>query len=129
MFKLNNKGQSLVMFIIIIPIFCLILTLIYDVGNAIYEKNSLSNTSYIVIDYGLDNINNISDSELIDIVLKNTDKLSYIYVVIEDNQIEVKLSKNIKGILGRMFGFNLIEVNTYYKGNITNGKKIIERIK
>ena len=129
MFKLNNKGQSLVMFIIIIPIFCLILTLIYDVGNAIYEKNSLSNTSYIVIDYGLDNINNISDSELIDIVLKNTDKLSYIYVAIEDNQIEVKLSKNIKGILGRMFGFNLIEVNTYYKGNITNGKKIIERIK
>ena len=44
MFRLNNRGQSLVMFVVIIPIFLLIITLIYDVGNAIYEKNSLSNT-------------------------------------------------------------------------------------
>ena len=40
MFRLNNRGQSLVMFVVIIPIFLLIITLIYDVGNAIYEKNS-----------------------------------------------------------------------------------------
>ena len=56
MFRLNNKGQSLVMFIILIPIFLLIITLVYDVGNALYEKNRLSNTSYMVIEYGLDNI-------------------------------------------------------------------------
>ena len=39
MFRLNNRGQSLVMFVVIIPIFLLIITLIYDVGNAIYEKS------------------------------------------------------------------------------------------
>ena len=50
MLKINNKGQSLVMFVLIIPIFLLILTLVYDVGNAIYEKDRLSNTNYLTIE-------------------------------------------------------------------------------
>lgn len=129
MFKLNNKGQSLVMFIIIIPIFCLILTLVYDVGSAIYEKNRLSNTSYMVIDYGLDNIDTVNESWLIDIVMKNTNNLSYVSVIIKDNRIEIKLSKEIKGVIGKLFGFNLVEASSHYEGIIINGEKKIERIK
>ena len=127
MLKLDNKGQSLVMFIIIIPIFLLIFTLVYDVGNAIYEKNSLSNTCYITIDYGLDNINNISENDLIDIIKKNTNNLNSIYINKEDNRIEIKLSKSVKGIIGNIFGFDLIDVNTHYDGYIIDGNKKIER--
>lgn len=129
MFKLNNKGQSLVMFIIIIPIFLLIFTLVYDIGTAIYEKNRLSNTGYMVIDYGLDNINHVSEIELIEFVQMNTYNLNYISVVIEESKIEVILGKDIKGIIGKMFGFNLIEANSHYEGTISNNNKKIERIK
>lgn len=129
MFKLNNKGQSLVMFVVIIPILCLVFTLVYDIGIAIYEKNRLSNTCYIVIDYGLDNIDSINESDLIDLIQKNINNLSYISVLISENDIEIKLSKNIEGIMGKMFGFNLIEANTYYEGKIVNNEKKIERIK
>ena len=129
MFRLNNKGQSLVMFIIIMPIFLFILTLVYDVGSAIYEKNRLSNTSYMVIDYGLDNINSVSESELVDLVMKNSDGLSYISVAIDNDIIRVKLTKNVRGIIGGMFEFDLIEANSYYEGKMVNGEKNIERIK
>lgn len=129
MFRLNNKGQSLVMFVVIIPIFLLVFTLVYDVGCAAYEKNSLSNTSYMVIDYGLDNINKISESELIELALRNTDNINNISINIDRNNIEVKLSKDIKGIVGKMFGFNLIVANSEYKGTIIDGNKKIERIK
>ena len=54
--KLNNKGQALVMFVVIIPIFLLIITLVYDMAGIIYEKNRLSNVAYMTVDYGLDNI-------------------------------------------------------------------------
>lgn len=127
MFRLNNKGQSLVMFIIVIPIVLLVLTLVYDVGSAIYEKNRLSNVSYMVIDYGLDNILSIDENELIDLVMKNTDNLSYISVSIENNVIDVELSKDIKGVIGGLFGFDLIRANCYYKGELVNGQKRIER--
>ena len=59
--RLNNKGQSLVMFVLIIPIILLILVLIYDVGNALYEKNRMSNTNYLATNYGLDNIDSINE--------------------------------------------------------------------
>ena len=87
--------------------------MVYDVGSAIYEKNRLSNISYMVIEYGLDNIDNVSENELIELALRNTNKLS----------------KEIKGIIGNMFGFNLIEANSEYKGTIIDGNKKIERIK
>lgn len=94
MFNLNNKGQSLVMFVLIIPIFLLIITLIYDVANAIYEKDRLSNTIWIAIDYGLDNINDITKEELNDMIISNDDGLNYIDVIVNDNEIIVKTSKN-----------------------------------
>ena len=128
MFKLNNKGQSLVMFIIIIPIFLLIVTLVYDVGTAIYEKNRMSNTNYMVIDYGLDNINNVSEGELTSLIQRNIDNLNYVSILIQDNEIEIILSMDIRGIVGKMFGFDLITANSQYKGTIINGEKKIERI-
>lgn len=40
MLKINNKGQSLVMLVLIIPTFLLILTLVYDVGVMQYMKKT-----------------------------------------------------------------------------------------
>lgn len=125
MFNLNNKGQSLVMLVLIIPIFLLIITLIYDVANAIYEKDRLSNTIWIAIDYGLDNINDITKEELNDMIISNVDGLNYIDVIVNDNEIVVKASKKV---IGKMFHFELTTINCNYKGKLIDDKKEIERI-
>ena len=39
----SNKGQALVEFIIVIPIFILILSAIIDFGNIVYQKYKLEN--------------------------------------------------------------------------------------
>jgi len=129
MIKLNNKGQSLVMFIMILPIILLILTLVFDVGTALYEKERLTNTNYLTITYGLDNIDKIDENDLINLITKNSKELSSISVVIENKTINIKITKNIKGIIGKMFGFNLVEAVSEYEGKIIEGKKNIERIK
>lgn len=128
MLKINNKGQSLVMFVLIIPIFLLILTLVYDVGNAIYEKDRLSNTNYLTIEYGLNNIDTITENDLKNLIEQNTSNLKYIYVTIEGNQIEIKMEKDAKSIIGKMFNFNLVKIISHYKGKIINNQKEIERI-
>ena len=126
--KINNKGQSLVMFVLIIPIFLLILTLVYDVGNAIYEKDRLSNTNYLTIEYGLNNIDTVTENDLKNLIEQNTSNLKYIYVTIEENQIEIKMEKDAKSIIGKMFNFNLVKIISHYKGKIINNQKEIERI-
>lgn len=128
MLKINNKGQSLVMFVLIIPIFLLILTLVYDVGNAIYEKDILSNTNYLTIEYGLNNIDTVTENDLKNLIEQNTSNLKYIYVTIEENQIEIKMEKDAKSIIGKTFNFNLVKIISHYKGKIINNQKEIERI-
>lgn len=128
MLKINNKGQSLVMFVLIIPIFLLILTLVYDIGNAIYEKDRLSNTNYLTIGYGLNNIDTVTENDLKNLIEQNTSNLKYIYVTIEENQIEIKMEKDAKSIIGKMFNFNLVKIISHYKGKIINNQKEIERI-
>lgn len=128
MLKINNKGQSLVMFVLIIPIFLLILTLVYDVGNAIYEKDRLSNTNYLTIEYGLNNIDTVTENDLKNLIEQNTSNLKYIYITIEENQIEIKMEKDAKSIIGKMFNFNLVKIISHYKGKIINNQKEIERI-
>ena len=91
MLRLNNKGQSLVMFIILLPILLLILTLVYDVGNAIYEKDRLSNTNYMVVDYALDNIDSIDEDDLNTLILKNDNNLDDISIMIIDNSVDISL--------------------------------------
>lgn len=129
MLRLNNKGQSLVMFIILLPILLLILTLVYDVGNAIYEKDRLSNTNYMVVDYALDNIDSIDEDDLNTLILKNDNNLDDISIMIIDNSVDISLKKNINGVFGKMFNFNLTFVKSEYNGKIVNGKKKIERVK
>ena len=50
-------------------------------------------------------------------------------MLIENGEIEIKLTKDVKGIIGKMFNFDLITVVSEYHGEIINGKKVIERIK
>lgn len=127
--RLNNKGQSLVMFVLIIPIILLLLVLVYDVAGAIYEKNRLCNTSYLAEEYALDNLSSIDENNVIDYILKNSEDLNNISVIIKDEVVDIELDKNIKGVFGKNFNFDLIEVKTKYRGTIVNGKKNIERIK
>lgn len=127
MMRLNNKGQSLVLFIVILPIILFMLVLVYDIGNAIYEKNRLSNVNYMVTSYALDN-ENISESDIVNLINKNVNGLSNIKVIINDDKVNVSLSKNIKGVFGRMFDFNLITAYSEYVGYIDNGNKVIEKV-
>ena len=126
MLILNNKGQSLVLFVVIMPI--ILLMLVYDIGNAMYEKNKLSNVSYMVIDYALDNMDKVDENDLIDLIDKNTNNLSSVSVLIDNGKVNVTLTKTIKGTFGKVFNFDLIEAKSEYTGYMDNGNKRIEKV-
>ena len=124
MIRLNNKGQSLVLFVVIMPIILLMFVLVYDIGNAMYEKNKLSNVSYMVVD----NIDKVDENDLIDLIDKNTNNLSSMSVLIDNGKVNVTLTKTIKGTFGKIFNFDLIEAKSEYTGYMDNGNKRIEKV-
>ena len=126
---LNNKGQSLVLFVIVLPILMLILILVIDVGGIIVLKQELSNISEIVLDYGLDKIDdNELEMKLNNLVKLNKQDIDKIDIYLQDEKIYLKLEDKSKGIFSGFVDISIFNVQTSYVGYVESEEKRIERL-
>ena len=126
---LNNKGQSLVLFVVVLPILMLVLILVIDIGKIIVLKQELNNISEIVLDYGLDNLDKEElVSELKELVQMNKRDIDKINVSIEDDKIMIELTDKSEGIFSGFVDIGIFDVSTSYVGYIENEIKRIERL-
>ena len=89
--NMNNKGQSLVIFIIVLPICFLLITYVTFLFYSTYEKNNQEHIADIICKYSK-NEKNIT--ELLRLGKENDNKQDII-VNNNDGKIEVKLTKKI----------------------------------
>ena len=120
---LNNKGQVLVVFVILLPIFLIILTGLVDIGLLNLEIKKLNTNTYDAVEYYLDNYDNED-------VLDNTKallnkNLKDIDITISDNEdiVIIKVVKNYKSIYSVISKKE--KLTSIYKGD-KETKKIIK---
>ena len=130
MLSLNNKGQSLILFVLMLPVLLFVMILVIDIGNLMVEKQKLNNINYIMIDYGLSNLTKEDLEEYIYNYLKlNDEKIDKIKVSKTDNDITINLGKKESSMLGHILNLKEVEIISSYKGSIIDDKKVIERLK
>ncbi len=122
---MNNRGQSLVLFVLVIPIILLILVMVVDIGKMVLKKTEMDNINKLAISYGLDKIDSDPYKIINDIISKNNSDINIKKIDIKDEKIEVKLEEEVKFILFK--NSNLVKINSNYIGYIDNNKKVIER--
>lgn len=119
---MNKKGQTLVVFVLFLPVLVIVITMIINKNNMYYDKRNMENIAKEAINYGLSNIEDENIEDKIKIFIsKNIDCEKE--VKIEDGEIRVTLikeNKTIKKILG--YG----NINIKYKGKIEDNKKKVE---
>ena len=86
---MNNKGQTLALFVIIIPLILLLFIYIVDIGNLYLEKRKINNTLEYALEYKKENKN------VEEYINKNIDDVDEI-IVLDD---EIIIKKNKKGIM------------------------------
>lgn len=116
---MNNKGQVLVIFVIILPIFLIILSLVIDLGLMSIEKRNISNNTKDAVEYYLQSNEEEKTKKLLN---KNIDDIE---INIKDNDyyVEITVKKEYKGLYSIIKNENVIEVT--YKG-IKEDKSIIK---
>ena len=97
---LNNKGQVLVFFVLLIPVFLLLLVLVVDIGNIAYQKSALNNICNLASEEKLDNYKleeyiKLNDSEIDDIKIYDD---------------SIKLKKQVSGILSKIVDINIFDL-------------------
>ena len=114
MIRLNNKGQSLVMFICLLPILLLIVLAIVDVSRMVIEKNKLNNINYIAIWYYSNHKEDDDDvtERIISLVKRNDEDI--INVRINKDKNTIYLDKKIDSTMGKIIGISEYEIVSEY---------------
>lgn len=97
---MNNKGQSLVLFVILIPLILILFVGLIDLGNIYIERRNIDNTLNKAINYYKEGKN------IEKFINNNIDNVEDIKIVNIDNDVEITIKVNNKGI----FKNNVIEI-------------------
>ena len=92
---LNNKGQAVVIFVILLPILILFVTYVFDTVSINYEQKKLNNIA-IMIDEELIQ-NTLKEDGVCDLVKKN-DKDVSCSIKHENARLIVELTKRVEGL-------------------------------
>lgn len=101
---MNNKGQSLVIFIILLPLFLLLLAFVVDCGFLFYEKNKLTNINITTLEYAGSKYPAIDTKDIEELVLKNDPEITNVSASISKDKIRIISEKQIESIFGRIVG-------------------------
>lgn len=106
--KMNNHGQTLVLFIIFIPILLMLCAFIIDTGVIFRENIKLSSTSKIILTDALEK--DYSESMIKELFLENNIPTDDIIITKTPSQIGLKITYQKDSIFGAMIGIKHYEI-------------------
>ncbi len=126
---MNNRGQSLILFVLLIPVVFLILLMVYDIGSMVLLKNELNNINYMVMDYGVSHIEDENiDTTLTDLIIKNKHDAS-VKIEIIDSKLYIDISDNIDNKLSLFNKISAFSIKSSYVSYMEENEKVIKRNK
>ncbi|HIQ94887.1 TPA: Tad domain-containing protein [Candidatus Ventrenecus stercoripullorum] len=121
---MNNKGQTLIIFVILIPILILVAALVVDTGLMTFEKERYRG----IIENGIEeyfDTGNVEETEKI-FSLNDIPKEEYT-IIVQENQIEVSLNTSIEAIFGKIINIEEYEIKMNYVGTKEGERVIINK--
>lgn len=121
---MNNKGQTLIIFVILIPILILVAALVVDTGLMTFEKERYRG----IIENGIEeyfDTGNVEETEKI-FSLNDIAKEEYT-IIVQENQIEVSLNTSIEAIFGKIINIEEYEIKMNYVGTKEGERVIINK--
>lgn len=122
---MDSKGQTLVIFVLILPILLLLFALIWEVGNLGLTINKYETEIKDTIEYGL---NHLDDENLEDILtnLLKANLAGDINVEINNQVIKVNVKQKYDALFNNLLN-NRFDIDLTYNGYIENNKFIIQK--
>ena len=117
---MNHKGQVFVLFVLLLPLFCMLAMYIVDNGIILYEKHQLEEINKLAISYALMNRETTKD-KIKEIIRKNEEDVDSIRVNI-DESVQIEIKKEIRSIFGIIIGKKNYEITSYLDGSMVDGK-------
>lgn len=117
---MNNKGQSLVIFIIIIPVIFIVFSFLYDYAYIINSQNKYENVTRTILNSTLE------EDKIIDLYKQNGYKVDNFKYKTANDKIYIQNSYKIKSTFGKIVNLKNYTVCINYVVINSNNGIIIE---
>lgn len=104
---MNKRGQTLILFVILIPILLALAALIVDVGLIVSKNVNLKEVSKTII---LTVKENPSEDEIEKLFIKNDIPVENLEIFILDDTIRIKNQYEVKSIFGSIIGIKKYDI-------------------
>lgn len=120
---MNNKGQTLILFLLIIPIIVGFLAFFIDISMVNYERNRLNGV--IVNNLEIVVKDDIRDIEKIKNVFLEND-IVIDYISIDGDVLLLNIDMDIKSLFGKILDFDIYKLKVKYSGNYL--EKVVNKV-
>ena len=115
---MNNKGQTLVLFVALLPLIFGLFAFVFDTAY-IYSNNSKLSS---IADSSLKSMQTKNKEDVINVIRKNDKNIKVITLTSD----EIDLETNLKPIFGSIIGLKDYKIKAQKQAKYENGKLIIE---
>ncbi len=99
---MNNKGQALIFFVLILPLLLLLAAYIVDNTYIAYNTNKLNQINKLIVKDAV--INKMTKEEIKEYVEKNDKDIKIDFMFVSSEKVELTLKKEIKSLFGSIIG-------------------------
>ena len=116
---MNNRGQSLIMFVLILPLISMFIAFFIDSSLSLMEKNRLDG----IITSNMKEVLNkdIHDEDIIRNVIKKNEDMDVLVSIVEDD-LHIIAKSNKKSIFGKILNFKFYQLDFHYCANYSDKK-------
>lgn len=122
---MNKHGQTLVLFVILLPIILLLAALVVDMGVILNSKTKSKEVTKTII---RENFNDLDEEKVKDILTANNIATENLEITNSDNEINIKNTYEVESIFGSIIGIKSYTIKIDITGYKKNEKIIFEWI-
>lgn len=122
---MKNRGQALILFILLLPLLLLILTIILNIGLTSIEIKKTDNKIKQIIEDSLNN--DLEESQINQLIMTNLDNIISKEIIKQNNTLEIKIIRKIEVLYPSIINYNVEKYEVTYKGIKEDKIKIVRK--
>lgn len=109
---MNNKGQTLIIFVILIPLILIVFAFIVDTGMMLHEKQKAESVVDLVLKDAMAKKNTNRIKEFLE---KNDIPTEKVQIIDQENTIKLQIEYSISSIFGKLVGIDHYDIQVKKK--------------
>ncbi len=123
--RLNHRGQTLVFFVLLLPVLLLVLGFLIDIGNLHIQKRKVDHAITNALEYGIEHRDDLTlETDIRKLLILNLKTVDQLNIIITEDYITISITKKIEPIFP--FLYSKEDTNITIQKRISENRKIIK---